>query len=311
MANKRNDQFVVQYGKEKKDAFEGWFVKVDDIAQNRMMSFIIGYATHAETGHAFIQYTDSQTHTMRYFSYPLEEMEWQLEPFVFRLGENVLTREGLTLALHEDQFSLAGELQFGAFTPIATGFLKPNIMGWLSYLPNECSHSITSMHHTVKGTLQINNETVVIDGIGYIEKDWGTDFPKQYVWAQTNDVEDCALVFSYATVPMLGKHAKGFFLLAQVQGKEYRMSTIEWSRITHSAVTDDSFEAEMRRGSIRVTLKGQQAHPVALASPAGGQMMHTIKESLDGTLEVAIYHRERLIHAWTSERASMDVHFSS
>ena len=41
------------------------------------------------------------------------------------------------------------------------------------------------MNHTVNGVLMINNEEIDINnGKGYIEKDWGTSFPKKYIWIQ-------------------------------------------------------------------------------------------------------------------------------
>ncbi|QII81181.1 hypothetical protein G7057_00970 [Jeotgalibaca arthritidis] len=40
-------------------------------------------------------------------------------------------------------------------------------------------------------------------GKGYIEKDWGRSFPKNYIWIQSNHFNDNqrSLFFSYAHIP--------------------------------------------------------------------------------------------------------------
>lgn len=206
--------------------------------------------------------------------------------------------------------SVKEEFGFSEFTPIRTSFLKPNIMGWLTFLPNECNHSITSMKHEVNGTLAMGDRTwQVEEASGYVEKDWGTGFPREYVWVQANDWKESSVVFSYATVPVLGQHARGFFLVLHHEGQEYRFSSIEGSRMLHFKVRKDSFVAVISKGKMRVVLRAKQAHPVALASPDHGEMKAKIKESLDGKMDVLLQKEKRnLIHLETT-RASIDVHF--
>src|SRR5690606_32992041 len=144
--------------------------------------------------------------------YPIEDLRWTSDPFELVIGKNKLSESGMHLDFEMDDIAVFGDFQFGNLSPIQVSLLKPNIMGWLSYFPNECNHAIISMDHKVSGSLHFGNQTFQIsDADGYIEKDWGTGFPKEYVWLQANDWPHSAVVFSYATVPMLGKHAKGFF----------------------------------------------------------------------------------------------------
>ena len=67
------EQFGIMMGKHKKSAFEGWFLKIDDIQNDLMLSIIWGYTTHEKTGHAFLQFTTNIDHQTHYISYPLEE----------------------------------------------------------------------------------------------------------------------------------------------------------------------------------------------------------------------------------------------
>ncbi|MCR3955343.1 MAG: hypothetical protein NUK57_03535, partial [Gudongella sp.] len=83
-------QFGMMVGLNRKDAFEGWFCKIDDMEKNLMFSIILGYSTHLKTKHAFIQFQDSIRHKTIYKSYPIEAMEWARDPFMLEIGRNKL-----------------------------------------------------------------------------------------------------------------------------------------------------------------------------------------------------------------------------
>ena len=78
-------------------------------------------------------------------------------------------------------------------------------MGPFSHLSfMECNHAILSMKHSVSGILMFNGKILNFDqGIGYIEKDWGTSFPSSYLWCQANDffTRTTSFFLSIATIP--------------------------------------------------------------------------------------------------------------
>ena len=304
------DQFGIKVGLHEKDAFEGWFTKVDDLKSGLMFSVIWGYTTHEETKHAFIQFQDNLNYGTVYIRYAIEDLSWEENPFKLKIGNNILTKKALHLDMMLGDKPVRGDFTFSEFSEIETRFLKPNIMGWLTYLPNECNHAIISMHHKVFGQLQMGDMVWSIEEAhGYIEKDWGTGFPKEYVWLQVNDWIESSVVFSYATVPMLGKFAKGFFAVVLHEGREYRFSSIEGSKIIDFHVDQDSFSASIIKKGIRLHLTAKQHHPVALASPDHGEMKSYIKESLEGSLSLNLEIKGREKIELHSQRASIDVHF--
>ena len=144
------DQFGIMLGLEKRNAFEGWFCKVHDPDSGYMLSVIWGYSTAEDDAHAFLQIQDSRHHQTAYIRYPLEDVRVEEDPFIFHIGPNRISAEGTVLDVQlPDGERMHADLKFGPFSPIKRSFLKPNIMGWLHFFPNECNHSITSMHHSV------------------------------------------------------------------------------------------------------------------------------------------------------------------
>lgn len=303
-------EFGLKVGLDKADAFEGWFCKIDDLKNDLMLSVIWGYSTNQKTKHAFIQFQDTISKGTNYISYPLDKMKWTKDPFVLQIGKNELTETGMYLDLMLDGKPIRGDFSFTNTTPIKKSIFKPNIMGILSYFPNQCNHAIISMNHRVTGNIQMGDQLVgVRDAYGYMEKDWGTGFPKEYVWIQANNWEDSSVVFSYATVPILGKYAKGFFLVLHHNGKEYRFSSIEGSKLLEFHVSKDSFSTVIEKKGLRLTLSARQTNPIDLVSPEGGAMNSYIKESLEGSLKLTLEAKNQSEISLTSQRASIDVHF--
>lgn len=304
------DQFGIMVGLNKKNAFEGWFSKVDDVNNDFMFSVIWGYSTVENDRHAFIQFTNSITHKTKYIRYPLEDLSFTKDPFILTIGQNKLSKDFMILNINEDDLKVKGEFSFNNLKTLKKSFLKPNIMGILSYLPNECNHSISSLHHKVKGNISINNKTFNIDGIGYMEKDWGTSFPKKYVWTQGSDVLGNSVVFSNATVPILGRYATGFFLVILHNDKEYRFSSIEGSKMLSFEADHNSFKSKIQKGNLTVEIFAKQYNPISLKSPNMGEMKSSIKESLDGNLKIALLKDGKVSFEIENERASIDVHFN-
>lgn len=303
-------QFGIMVGLNKPASFEGWFCKIDDRKGDLIISVIWGYSTNANSRHAFIQFQDSIKHETSYIKYGIDELTWSENPFVLSIGKNELSRSGMHLDIDTENLRVRGDFSFSSFSQIETSFLKPNIMGWLSFLPNECNHSITSMKHEASGNLQINDMSWQIESADtYMEKDWGRGFPSQYVWAQANDWENSSFVFSYASVPMLGRYKKGFLMVLKHEEKEYRFTTIEGGKMVEFAANDDSFDAIISKGKLTMSIHAKQSHPVPLASPDNGEMKAKIKESIDGDIEILLRDKDKTIAELKTHRASIDVHF--
>ena len=63
-------------------------------------------------------------------------------------------------------------------------------MGPFKYLPKmECKHNIFSMNNQVNGKIIINGQEYLFNNdLGYIEGDYGTSFPNNYIWIQANNL---------------------------------------------------------------------------------------------------------------------------
>jgi hypothetical protein len=75
---------------------------------------------------------------------------------------------------------ISGKVDFTGLTRLPVSLFTPGIMGWYRFIPfMQCYHGLISMNHSLEGEITDGAERIVLSGgKGYIEKDWGSSFPR-------------------------------------------------------------------------------------------------------------------------------------
>ena len=290
---------VIYQGRKKNSKyFEGWYFKQVAADLKSTICLIPGISKDTYDMHAFIQTiininTNSkaklETH---YHKFSIDEYEYNDEPFSLIIGKNRFTVEKIDIDLSDDEYSLHGRIIFSEFTQIKTSIISPNIMGYYAYFPfMECYHGIVSMDHNLKGSLILNKE--IIDfrcGKGYIEKDWGTSFPKEYVWFQSNNFKgsDASIMCSIANIPFLGTSFQGFICNLSLNGQEYRFASYNHSKLLKLNYTDNSIDITLVKSKLTLELSAKMHDGGMLKAPKNGVMNTAIKEGLSGVVKVKL-----------------------
>lgn len=219
------------------------------------------------------------------------------------IGKNRFGKKGIYLAIHTQQLTVRGRLDFGPLLP-----LKYDIMGPFALVPfMECRHSVRSMRHPVKGNVCINGQKYSFQNAwGYWEGDRGRSFPKAYLWTQCCFPEG-ALMLSVADIPMAGIHFTGIIGAVLWWGKEYRIATYLGAGI-----------AGIRNGTVRV-IQGNleldarllEASERPLKAPVRGNMVRTIHESASCRASYRFCKEGRPLFAFETDRASFEFEYFS
>lgn len=218
------------------------------------------------------------------------------------IGENRFDRTGLSLSLHTPQLTANGQLHFGRFTPI-----RYDIMGPFALIPRmECRHSVSSMRHTVNGSLQINGVRFgFANGAGYLEGDRGYSFPSEYLWTQCL-FPGGSLMLSVAEIP-LGHHTfTGVIGIILFQGKEYRLA----SYLGAAATCIHNGKVIVRQGKDTLSVQLPNRPSKALLAPDGGNMTRIIRESVRCPASYRFIQNGKLLFAFTSDRASAEYEYN-
>lgn len=303
MLDKLRNPVLFQGDLNKKDYFEGWYYKQVSADQKTSLSFIPGISLNPNDEHSFIQYigvqTDSQGKkltTTGYIRYPLASFNFQEEPFAVKIGQSIFTERMIQIDLADERHTFKGQINLGPLLPIQNSLIQPNIMGIFAYMPKmECYHGVISMSHNLEGSIMINNQTYNFNhGKGYIEKDWGTSFPKHYIWLHSNHFNDptTSLFFSIAHIPFHITEFEGFIANLVYQGKEYRFATYNLSKCKIETITPEQVQLSMENRHARLDILAQVSDRAELLAPVNGTMQKTVKEGISGELEIRLHDKQ-------------------
>ncbi len=278
-----------------KDYFKGWYFKCSNDTQT--IAFIPAFhrSGHRETASLQIIMDDAA------FNLPFDSLKFQEKPLAVGIGDSIFSEKGIRLNIRTDKITVQGTLRFGKLTP-----LHYDIMGPFQFVPfMQCRHSVFSMGHRVDGRLTINGQVYHFrNGIGYIEGDCGSSFPKRYIWTQCS-FPDGSLMLSVADIPLYGLHFTGTIGVVMLNGKEHRFATYLGAKVQYiskNAVT-------VRQGDYVLTAKllTKNAHP--LFAPDHGSMSRTIHESASCRACYRFSHKGQTLCEFTSDRASFEFEY--
>lgn len=275
--------------------FEGWYFKHVTSDGKRSVALIPGISIDDKDSHSFVQVIIAPEIKTYYFKYPLEAFRTTDEPFSVTVGDSVFSKEGCRIALDDSAqnpsqgISITGEMHYSEWTPIRTTPWMPNIMGFFAYIPNmECNHGVLSMNHFLKGHIDLSSENQIDfdGGKGYVEKDWGTSFPSEYIWIQANHFDDQQLSFmcSIATIPFGLFSFRGLIANLQIEGLEYRFATYNRAKVKNYIVESNRIAFDLVKDQVTLSCEALLNESGTLKAPERGQMNRTIKEGLDGAL---------------------------
>lgn len=287
--------------------FEGWYFKCSTNLNS--IAFIPGINSCNNKKSAFIQViTNSNSY---YIPYKFEDFSYSLKPFYINICDNFFSLEKISLNIADNDVNINGKLTFCNLLKLEPKFLCPNIMGPFSYIPfMECNHAILSMRHSIFGTLNFNDRLLSFDnGIGYSEKDFGISFPKSYVWCQANCFKNSnsSIFLSIANIPFKKFSFLGFICVANINGKEYRFTTYNGSKIEKLVINKDSISIILKRNFSRIFLNATMNRSFNLKSPKFGEMKNTILESIDSSITIKLEQKNHIIFSETSSNCGLEI----
>ncbi|MBN1834760.1 MAG: hypothetical protein JW820_02855 [Spirochaetales bacterium] len=282
--------------------FEGWYFKC--VFPDRALAIIPGISLAERDPHSFVQVVDGTTGSAAYHRFPWQEFEFSTESFQVRVGPNRFSLE----AIHLELDGLRGDLRMEDHVRWPTSLLSPSSMGWYAFARfMECYHGVIVLDARVEGTL---GRRSLSDGRFYLEKDWGSSFPRAWVWMQTNSFGPkvrASLTCSIARVPFRGREFSGFIIGLLADGTLHRFTTYSGARIEELEVGESSLTVRVRGGRRLLTLHARREPGAELASPVRGEMSGRIEETLGATVEVSLQEEAAEIFSGTGRSAGLEV----
>jgi len=230
---------------------------------NNTVSVIAGVSAGK---HSFIQLISNKN--SYYFEFPPIDFN-PAKPF--RIGDNLFSAEGIAIHIDENGVLISGELKYTDLTP-----LLYDIMGPFKHLPMQCKHRVFSLHHRLEGSLSISGDVYGFNGgVGYMEGDFGSSFPDNYLWIQCSDFpgKSCVMA-SVADIPFAGLRFRGCVCVVYIDGVEYRLATYLGVKIL-SCTQRHVF---LKQGKLSLEIELEEGTGYKLIAPEKGEMVREIHE---------------------------------
>jgi hypothetical protein len=301
----------------KPNQFEGWYFKLVDAAEENALAVIPGvsFGKNQKESHCFVQVLEGRTHRAHYFRFPLEAFQSEEKEFHVSIEENEFCIDGIKLQLKDKQHQISGSLQFGETIPWPVSRFNPGAMGPFRFIPRmQCLHGILSFDHELQGTLTLNDRSIDFSkGRGYIEKDWGHEFPSAWIWMQSNHFEKSGISFtaSIANIPWMRRAFTGFLIGLLYDDTIYRFTTYTRAKLSTPKVSKDAVTFTVQDKKHLIEVSANRAQGAALRSPVEGLMTGRIMESLDSTIHLKLYKLHKttkdLIYEGSGRNAGLEI----
>ena len=174
----------------------------------------------------------------------------------------------------------------------------------------ECNHAIFSMKSSISGLIKINGRKINFNnGIGYIEKDWGSSFPKSYIWCQGNNFKnsDSSFMLSIANIPFKVFNFRGVICSLIVDNKEFRFATYNNTKIIKYDISDDLVYITLKKGHYYLNVKSEYTVGNKLFAPVKGKMEKDILESISAKITVTLKKDDLVIFSDTSTNCGLEI----
>lgn len=285
--------------------FEGWYFKIIDKLSENIYAIIPGIALNkkSQNSHAFVQILNGKTADYEYIRFSLSDFHVEKNKLNISIGKNTFSLKGIHLEIN-DTIKISGDLLFEDWVPLKRKIWNPGVMGPFTWLPfMETKHGVVSMNHAVSGALEINETNIDFsNGKGYIEKDWGTSFPSNWIWMQSNHFEESnrSFMFSMAKIRYLGLKFTGFLGVLWNKGKFLRFGTYTGAKIRNLEIepTHLRFEIHMKNDILEVFAsksvdKSGLTKTAKMMTPNLGEMSAKCMESISSTIQLTHYNKNK------------------
>ena len=280
-----------------KNYFEGWYFKNIDKSASNALAVIAGVSICGGDSHAFVQTLDGREHKTNYIRYGLNEFKFNENKFEIQIGKNYFSADQMNIEIDAQSLCMRGALTFENIISFPKTALRPGIMGPFSFIPfMECYHGIVNIQHNIKGSVITCDKTVdYTNGSGYIEKDWGRSFPKQWIWIEANNFNntDATLMFSIAKIPWLGMSFKGFISFLRIGDDIYYFATYTNAKIKRLNIDNGHADIIIHDKDYIFEISAENSSRGGLTAPENGSMKREITESLSASVSVRLTDRRR------------------
>jgi tocopherol cyclase len=290
---------MFQGNRKTKNYFEGWYFKMVSADGSSILSVIpgISLSSDGKDQHAFIQVIDGSTALTNYYTFPIEQFSFSTKEFEVKIGKNYFSANKIILNIEDDSTHIYGQIEMSNTVSFpGRKFLNSGIMGWYRFVPfMECYHGVVSLNHDLSGTITKDKKKYIFDnGLGYIEKDWGSSMPSEWIWMQTNhfNSKNSSFMLSIANIPWIGRSFTGFLGFFYHDGQIHRFATYTKAKLEIEYSDHNEIKIQIKDKKYTYNILASRNQAGLLKAPVKGSMDRRISESINAHLTLSVIDKQ-------------------
>jgi len=153
-----------------------------------------------------------------------------------------------------------------------------------------------SLDHCIDGYLNVNGNHIQFDGgKGYTEKDWGTSFPSEYIWQQSNHFESSGTSLScvIGNVPVLGRKIKGYSIGLWHKNQFYNFANYNNTKFVDFCENDQVIQYVLKKGRQYLQVVVEKTPGGVLLGPNKHDVSSPIHETINSIMHVSLWKQHR------------------
>ena len=174
----------------------------------------------------------------------------------------------------------------------------------------ECNHAVLDMKNKADWFININNNNIIFnDGIGYIEKDWGSSFPKYYIWCQGNEFQNsnASFMLSIADIPFKGFNFNGIICDLILDNNEFKFATYNNAKLIEYDVNNNYLNITLKKGQYFLNIFSKYNDGFKLFAPVKGKMEKDILETISASISLTLKKDNNIIFSDISRNCGLEI----
>lgn len=273
--------------------FEGWYFKV--CSEDAALAFIPGifHGDSKMKPHSFLQILDGTSVAYDYIIFPENNFRASAESLELFVGENSFSFSEIRLNTGSRLGSLEARLRLDGVRKWNCSGKSQRSMGFYNFLPfMECYSQVCAMDMSVSGYVSTGGGTYEFkNDRGYIEKNWGNQFPVSWLWVQCNCFKHtkASLSASAGHIPFILGSFRGFLIGLQTENGFFSFTSMNGSKLKVRQVGRDRvITVQNTDYSLEIATKSSVDAFVLCNAPKGGQMIPLVRETLTAAIDVKL-----------------------
>ena len=273
--------------------FEGWYFKIS--FEGDTYAFIPGifHGDSKMEPHSFIQVLDGQSAAYDYIMFPAGYFKPDAHSLVLNIGENRFSLSQIILKLDCSLGKIDANLKLSGLIRWNNSKNPSRSMGFYNFIPfMECYSQVCAMDMLVSGQISINYKSYNIEnGRGYIEKNWGSQFPISWLWVQSNNFSTPAVSLSASVghIPFFLGSFKGFLIGLNIKSRFYEFTSMNGSRLTmRQSGADKVIYVRNSKYHLELQTESDKDKFILCKAPKDGQMIPLARETLSAKVHVKL-----------------------